>query len=77
MLARWLGAQLLSLAAEAHGWPESAEFRTFEDWVHALRTNGEALLAYAADDADGQVAVTADAKAALRWVADHLEHLWD
>ena len=46
-LCRRLGAQLLHLADIAHGWPGNDEFPMYEDWIDALRVNGQALLDYA------------------------------
>lgn len=89
-LARTLGAQLHHLADTTHGWPQSEEFPEFDDWAAALRANADALLAYGNrwdDDADAtgspeeirarEAARYAAAQDALRWVADHLDALWD
>lgn len=90
-LPKTLGTQLLALAEEAHGWPESEDFPTFEDWTAALRANGTALLAYGTVDKEldampihdldainaREAQRLAEAQAALHWVADHLPSLWD
>ena len=44
------GKQLLELAIESHGWPESADFPTFESWISALQYHGNQLVAYATFD---------------------------
>lgn len=89
-LSKTLGAQLIALADIAHGWPQSDEYPTYEDWVAALRDNGNALLAYG-DHWDvclipgitsEEIRAKEDelrdnAKKALHWVADNLGALWD
>lgn len=76
-----LGQQLLRMADIAHGWPCTDEFPEFTDWTNALRTNGDALIAYAQRERFGDIAeeqrVSNEAVAALRWVGDHLGYLWD
>jgi hypothetical protein len=90
-LARTLGAQLVRMADVAHGYPAGIDIRfvpdvpeddeALADWVAELRTHGEALLAYhvghddIAWDDRGEFALPA--QAALRWVAEHLDDLWD
>lgn len=74
-LCQRAGAQLVHLSVHAHGWPSNEEFPAFTDWTAALRTHGEALLRFAADTEDADV--QAAAQDALRWVADHVGHLWD
>lgn len=91
-LARTLGAQLVRMADIAHGYPigaadvrfipdEPADDEMFADWVAQLRTHGEALLAYRAGYEDvsweAREAFAQPAQEALRWVAEHLDDLWD
>ena len=49
-MAHRIGKQLLELAEQSHGWPESVEFPTPESWVKALQLHGNQLIAYAASD---------------------------
>ena len=76
-----LGAQLTELAATTHGWPQSDEYPTFEDWQAALRTHGSALTEAAntdiSEDFENTQAVYAKAQKSLHWVADNLGDLWD
>ncbi len=51
-LALKTGQQLLELERVSHGWPESAEFKTFEDWSKALTTHGNALIKYGSGEVD-------------------------
>jgi hypothetical protein len=86
-LAKNLGEQLVSMSENAHGWPGVGW--TYDEWVSALKANGEALRAFwrlddeeveRGDYEDWQVHHEATVKAAqdaLRWVADNLETLWD
>lgn len=68
-----LAGMLEHLAATDHGWPQSEEFPTPEDWDAVLRTHAAGLAAY-----DAQLESTIEpAKAAFRWIADHLGALWD
>lgn len=105
-----LGAQLAALAEQGHGWPESDEFPTPDDWQSALQVHAGALVRYGTGGADRELtaalhdwyelavrhdvpgetleaakvrldtleaSILDDAKAALHWVGDHLEQLWD
>lgn len=89
-LCTTLGAQLTRLADVTHGWPEGDKYPEFEDWQAALRKHGAALSAYSTrwdiiiDDSltpEGrrkkEDKIVADAKRALRWVAENLQALWD
>lgn len=81
-LCKTLGEQMLHLAETTHGWPQSEEFPTFEDFQAALRVHGTALVTYSKRwdemlDNDVEEKVRGDAQTALRWVADHLGTLWD
>lgn len=49
-MALRIGKQLLELAEQSHGWPESVEFPTPESWVNALQLHGNQLIAYATSD---------------------------
>ncbi len=51
-LALKTGQQLLELERVSHGWPESSEFKTFEDWSNALTTHGNALIRYGSGEED-------------------------
>lgn len=77
-LAKTLGAQLVCMADNAHGYP-SRDY-TFLSWVEELRTHGDALLAYSRHfdcDPNAWEALYEPAQAALRWVAEHFADLWD
>lgn len=89
-LCKTLGAQLTALADTTHGWPGGDKYPEFEDWTAALRKHGAALSAYSdrwdieTDDSLTIEArrkksdkIVADAKRALRWVAENLQGLWD
>lgn len=81
-LCRTLGAQLTELAEISHGWPGNDEFPEFEDWQEALRHHGAVLTAAAvndgtADDDHDEEALREAAQQSMRWVADHLNNLWD
>jgi hypothetical protein len=88
-LTRTLGAQLVRLADTSHGYPvgvtdirfipdEPADDESYAFWIAEVRAAGEALLAYhAAFDAPDWDGNCEPARAALRWVADHLDELWD
>lgn len=82
-----LGNQLKHLADTTHGWPQSEQYPTFEDWQQALYKNSKALLQYANKDDilliddkyDRKVEekIIIQAQAALYWVAQNLPALWD
>jgi hypothetical protein len=80
-VCRTLGAQLTQLADTTHGWPQSDEYPTFEDWQAALRTHGSALTEAANTDItegfENTQAAYVQAQESLRWVADNLGDLWD
>lgn len=80
-VCRTLGAQLTQLAETTHGWPQSDEYPTFEDWQTALRVHGAALTEAAntdiTDDFENTEAAYAKAQESLHWVADNLGDLWD
>lgn len=84
-LTNILGQQLVKMSEIAHGWPSSQGFETFEEWVEALKTHGEALLTYQEKqysafgflDGDEWDAIYQPARTALIWVADNLGGLWD
>lgn len=61
------------LAESAHGWPDSAEFATFEDSRDAAVLHADAFADYRSEDETTHAA----AQESLYWVADHLAHLWD
>lgn len=81
-LARTLGAQLTHLADVTHGYPSGGTFHSFEQWQETLRTHGAALTRYGDDifkyeDNINHEQLTAEAQAALHWVADNFGSLWD
>lgn len=51
-LALKTGEQLLELERVSHGWPESEEFKTFQDWSKALKIHGNALVRYGSGEID-------------------------
>ena len=79
-----LGNTLIKWSEQAISYPFET---TFEEWVEALRTHGEALRDYGLDyldeEEDFDKADENDARrvkkaqAALRWVAENLESMWD
>ncbi|RYC10493.1 hypothetical protein [Nocardioides zhouii] len=69
-LCRRLGAMLAAQVDEIRNHPPELEY---DAWRTQVRGAGEALLAYDPDDADR----VAEARTALRWVADNLVDLWD
>lgn len=81
-LATTFANQLDTLADNAHGWPESDEFPTFEDWTAALRAtaanlrryNGSTELETATDTwialSSDPGALPAEREAAMQKVAD-------
>jgi hypothetical protein len=83
-LCKTLGEQLAALADISHGYPAGGEFSTYEEWQQVLREHSARLLAYeerwdysAPDWKEREAQLTSDAKDSLRWVAEHLEMLWD
>ncbi len=74
ILARRLGAQLTNLAETTNGWPGPEKYDSPQAWDRALRSAGTALTVYALDDRS--IHRRNEAKDALHWVADNLEHLW-
>lgn len=75
-LCLWLGDRLVFLAKHTQSHPGD---QTHEGWCAALIENGERLLVWANhfhNEADEPVAYR-DAQSAMRWVAEHLGHLWD
>lgn len=75
VLCQRLGAQLRHLADTDHGWPEQL-YAEPEHWQNALRHHADLLQRYDPFEPDGDTGVE-DARAALRWVANHLEWIWD
>lgn len=75
-ICRVVGEMLLHLAENGHGWPESEEFPTYEDWASALRRNGDLLVQYASDPVEME-SRQPEAQASPHWVADHLGAIWD
>lgn len=51
-LATRTGSMLIELADTAHGWPDRS-YGTFEEWVEALRENGNKLIAYGKQEGVG------------------------
>lgn len=51
-LALKTGEQLLELEKVSHGWPESEEFKTFQEWSKALKIHGNALVRYGSGEID-------------------------
>lgn len=80
-LCEQLGAVMLDLANNYHGWPSGEEFPTPESWEKALRYNAHKITAWAhhydISDPQREQKVYADAQKAFHWVADHLANLWD
>lgn len=78
-LCRTLGAQLQALANTTHRYPMSPTQHHGPDiWVGMLHSQGRVLAEYAEFTfTAGHLALSADARAALRWVADNLSDLWD
>jgi len=74
ILARRLGAQLTNVAETTNGWPGPEKYDSPQAWDRALRSAGTALTVYALDDRS--IHRRNEAKDALHWVADNLEHLW-
>jgi len=79
-LCAWLGARLVFLSAHAHGHPYS---HSYEAWEEALRTHGQALLAWSThfetrgDRPGEEDELYTEAQRAMYWVAAHLGNLWD
>lgn len=74
-LCRRLGTTLLEMARLTPGWPRGDQYPSYDDWTSALRTHGAALYAYGTGDLEDP-GLLAEAKTAMHWVADNLEHLW-
>ena len=53
-MALRIGNQLLELERITHGWPESQEFKTFEDWSKSLIKHGTALVKYGRKDFENE-----------------------
>ena len=69
-LCQHLGSLLVEHAQGAKSYPEDL---THPEWIEQVRFAGQRLLAYDPYDE----ARVADARSALRWVADNLVDLWD
>jgi hypothetical protein len=69
-LCRHLGSMLAAQVGEIRNHPPELEH---DEWCAQVRRAGEALLAYDPYDAER----VAEARSALRWVADNLVDLWD
>lgn len=75
-LCRWLGERLLFLSEHTQSHPFGWEY---EKWKATLEANGQHLLVWADrsnNDVD-EAQAYAEAQGAMRWVAEHLGHLWD
>ena len=74
-----LASMLENLAAYTDDNPDS--FGSLEDWKHSLRYHAECLYEYfniqECVDEREELYITEDAKEAFRFVADHLEELWN
>ena len=80
-LSRVMGEALTHFAESTHGWPgEDSGWPTFEDWQAEIRTQANALLAYANHDTDWNDGwrdrAEANAKAIAR-LSEYWGHLWD
>ena len=77
ILPQQLGEAMIAWSKKGSGFPSSY---TYEEWSSAIRDHGESLLEYVNMDLVGDDPTEEQinkAKEALRWCADHLDHLWD
>jgi hypothetical protein len=75
-LAKWIAPRLKFLAEHGNTYPPQY---TEKYWQNELTMHGEILEAYAMAQACGynHDDMYQDAQASIKWVAEHLKHLWD
>lgn len=70
-LAEHVADLLEELALTTTSWPDTDEFPEPADWIYALQDNAAKLRRMGSNGANPE------GVEAMRWVADHLPHLWD